>query len=156
MNKLSFRHVMTSIGAATMVLAACSCASNAHAAAISQSDRLSASSSTPQAPEQRIPPAATDQSPGYYGALYEWRQSSQAAAANMGAFWILAATDLRAGMAWDSKAAAKNGRSSYRVAIRDLRQLASFPDTDDTPKQDREIKADIMSLNKFFRTHQSS
>jgi hypothetical protein len=44
------------------------------------------------------------------------------------------------------------GDARYRVAIRQLRQLASLPETSDTPTQIAEAKHDLRALNLFFST----
>jgi hypothetical protein len=44
------------------------------------------------------------------------------------------------------------GDAQYRVSIRQLRQLASLPETSDTPAQIAEAKHDLRALNVFFDT----
>jgi hypothetical protein len=44
------------------------------------------------------------------------------------------------------------GDARYRVSIRQLRQLASLPETSDTPTQMAEAKHDLRALNVFFDT----
>jgi Zn-dependent M28 family amino/carboxypeptidase len=44
------------------------------------------------------------------------------------------------------------GDARYKVSIRQLRQLASLPETSDTPTQVSEAHADLRALNVFFGT----
>jgi hypothetical protein len=44
------------------------------------------------------------------------------------------------------------GDARYTVAIRQLRQLASLPETSDTPQQKSEAHSDLQALNAFFST----
>jgi hypothetical protein len=41
---------------------------------------------------------------------------------------------------------------AYRRAVSQLRQLASLPETSDTPTQIAEAKRDLAALNRFFAT----
>jgi hypothetical protein len=44
------------------------------------------------------------------------------------------------------------GDGQYKVSIHQLRQLASLPETSDTPTQINEAKHDLAALNAFFST----
>jgi len=98
--------------------------------------------------------ASSSQSAGYYTARYAWIVSNTGAgdvgAAGQGAYLIVAITDLKLGLAHDYRL--PGGKQAYRAAIRELRQMASLPDTDVTPKQRAEYDADLARLNRFFGT----
>lgn len=87
----------------------------------------------PQAPVS--PPAGS----GYAGALAAWKQSADAAAYDLSRYLLKAADDLRA-----------TGNSNYAAATRELKNLASLPETGDTPAQ--QAQADVTALDRFFGT----
>ena len=58
--------------------------------------------------------------------------------------------DLQLGLVRDQRT--PGGKDAYRTAIRELRQMASLPDTDLTRQQDAEYDADVARLNHFFHT----
>jgi len=99
-------------------------------------------------------PASSSQSAGYYTARYAWLVSNTGAGdvggAGQGAYLEVAITDLQLGLVRDQ--ILPGGKQAYRVAIRDLQQMASLPDTDVTPKQEAEYNKDVVRLNHFFGT----
>ncbi len=102
----------------------------------------------------RALPVQSSQSAGYYSAQYAWAvsntSSGDAGGAGEGAYLEVAITDLQLGLARDYRL--PGGMRAYRTAIRELRQIAALPDTDETPKQQAEYAADVDRLNHFFDT----
>ena len=101
-------------------------------------------------------PVSSAQGPGYYGARYAWAvsntRSGDAGGSGQGAWLELASTDLQLGLTQDFATATPREKQAYRMAIRELRQMASLPDTDVTPQQSAEYNADVVYLNRFFGT----
>ena len=62
-----------------------------------------------------------------------------------GKYWVQAASDLNR-----ATAAAARTKPGYAVAARELRQLASEPDTDETTAEGEAITGETQSLNRFF------
>jgi len=84
---------------------------------------------------------------GYDAARKEWQQGATAISAQMGLYWDNAATDLTSGETSDS-----GDTSGYAAAIKELKQLITLPDAQQTPTQNAEYHADINALNTFFNT----
>jgi hypothetical protein len=76
-------------------------------------------------------------------ARHEWLLGARASSASEGEYWVSAATALTG--------ASAATQADRRAAAR-LRQLASLPDAQGTPAQQREGGADVTALNAFFAT----
>ena len=74
-----------------------------------------------------------------YGCLY--------AAANQGTAWQQAASDLVSGETTDG-----GDTSGYAAAAAELNDLASLPDTSETPAQMAQFQSDVQALDTFFAT----
>jgi hypothetical protein len=72
-----------------------------------------------------------------------WKGTVCRNAAEQGGFWLRAASDLRR---------AKPEPRAYKAATARLRNLASLPETDATPRQMEEGPADTSYLDGFFHT----
>jgi hypothetical protein len=83
--------------------------------------------------------AGTPLYPHYGPAQLAWIRGSKAIAAEQGRYFRAAARQLH-----------KSG--DYPTQVRELKQLASFPDTGLTRKQRREARADVKDLDHFFGT----
>jgi hypothetical protein len=81
----------------------------------------------------------TPQYPNFGPAQHDWIQGAKVDAADQGRFWRAAARQLR-----------KSG--DFPTQVKELRQLASLPDTGLTPHQQKEARADVRHLNNFFGT----
>jgi len=79
---------------------------------------------------------------GYTAAKAQWKAAPCKAAAVQGRYWLRAAKDL----------SRRPHHAGSAPAIRELRNLASLPDTNLTPKQMLKSKADARALNAFFHT----
>jgi hypothetical protein len=97
-----------------------------------------ATTSTTAAPQ---PPA------GFVAAKVQWQDSATAISADQGAYLTQAATDLS-----NAIAAGEGNTSGYSSAVQELQQLASLPETNDTPAQISEAQSDATALNTFFGT----
>jgi hypothetical protein len=99
-------------------------------------------------------PVSSSQSAGYYGAQYAWAVSNTGSGnvggAGQSAYLEVAIADLQLGLVRDLRLPGR--RQAYHAAIRELRQMASLPDTDVTPHQQAEYAADVVRLNHFFGT----
>lgn len=99
-------------------------------------------------------PVSSSESAGYYTARYAWVVSNTCSGdiggAGQAAYLEVAVADLQLGLGHDSRL--PGGRQAYRAAIRDLRQMASLPDTEVTPKQRAEYDTDVTRLSHFFGT----
>jgi hypothetical protein len=82
----------------------------------------------------------------FASAKSEWEQGASAISADQGSYLDQAATDLG-----DAIAAGGN-TSGYQMAVQELQQLASLPETGDTAAQMAEAQNDIGNLNTFFGT----
>ena len=85
---------------------------------------------------------------GYALAKREWQISQYVEAVYQGATLAQVASYLAIGEGVDP-----GSTSDYSAAIEDLNQLASLPETDDTPAQVAEATADGAALNSFFGTN---
>jgi hypothetical protein len=63
--------------------------------------------------------------------------------AQKGEYWKQAAADLRP---------AAQSQSAYAAVVRALTNLASFPETDQTPAQQQEMDTDWDAISRFFDT----
>jgi hypothetical protein len=75
----------------------------------------------------------------------QWQKGAASDAAGMGAFWVKAAKDLV-----QAAALRGSGHGAAATAARQLTQLASLPDTMDTPAQQAEALKDTLALNAYF------
>jgi hypothetical protein len=91
-------------------------------------------------------PPTTPSGPGYSSAQQQWMQTGSAPAAGVGSTLMQAASDLQSGLSTDT------GTSGYPTAISELTQLASIPETSDTPQQMAEAQALVAALDTFFNT----
>jgi hypothetical protein len=95
---------------------------------------------------------SSSQSAGYNGARYAWAVSNTGSGdvggAGQGTYLEVAITDLQLALNWNLP----GGRRAYHAAIREMRQMVFLPDTDVTPHQQAEYKADVVRLNHFFGT----
>ena len=92
------------------------------------------------------------QSTGYFRARTEWVEGAKAADAEHAAYFARAAADLQVGLSGDQMATSVSGRSAYVDAIRQLIDLASLPDADETPVQQEESRSDTVAIDSFFHT----
>jgi hypothetical protein len=83
--------------------------------------------------------AGTPLHPHFGPAQHDWIQGAKVDAADQGRFWLAAARQL-------------NKSVDYPVQVKELRKLASLPDTGLTPKQQKEVRALVRDLNGFFGT----
>jgi hypothetical protein len=81
-------------------------------------------------------------SANFAAAKQQWVQGAAAISADTGTYLVRAAADL------DTAAAP----TTWVTAVRQLRQLAALPETDDTAIQQAEAHGDIAALNTFFGT----
>jgi len=79
---------------------------------------------------------------GYTAAKAQWKAAPCKAAAVQGRYWLRAANDL----------SRRPQHAGSAPAMRELRNLASLPDTSLTPMQMRKSRADVRALNTFFHT----
>jgi hypothetical protein len=79
---------------------------------------------------------------GFAKAKKKWLQAAHVPSAVQGAYWEAAARALRTDTA----------RRGSRAAIAALENLATLPDTNDTPTQMAEAHHDIAVLDRFFAT----
>jgi hypothetical protein len=77
----------------------------------------------------------------------EWQGGASAISADQGSYLTQAATDLS-----NAIAAGEANTSGYSSAVQELQQLASLPETSDTPTQISEAQSDTTALNTFFGT----
>jgi hypothetical protein len=77
--------------------------------------------------------------PGYGPAQHDWIRGSRAIAVNQGHFFRAAARQL-------------NRSGDVAQQVKELRQLASLPETGLTHKQRKEARADVRELDEFFGT----
>jgi hypothetical protein len=77
----------------------------------------------------------------------QWQEGAAAISADQGSYLTQAATDLS-----NAIAAGEGNTSGYSSAVSELQQLASLPETSDTPAQISEAQSDLMALNTFFGT----
>ena len=80
---------------------------------------------------------------GYYTARQAWLDSVWVDLAQQGEYWNQAAADLRP---------AAQSQPAYAAVVRALTELASFPDTDQTPAQHQEMDTDWDAISRFFDT----
>jgi hypothetical protein len=85
--------------------------------------------------------------PGFAAAKNQWVQGASASSADQGANWDQAATDLS-----NAAPSAGSQSASYMMAVQELQQLASLPETSETPTQMTEAQQDTSALNSFFGT----
>lgn len=83
--------------------------------------------------------AGTPPYPNYGPAQHDWIQGAHVDAAGMNRYFRAAAKQL-----------SKSG--DYPKQVKELKQLASFPDTGLTRKQRRQARADVKDLDSFFAT----
>jgi hypothetical protein len=151
--------------AAAAALAACNSPGAVGQTSLGGSGPPPATSSTPvpsSAPVESAPPTvatptatvtvtATAKPPvshaGYDEARKQWQQGANAISAQMGLYWDNAATDLTTGLTSDT-----GDTSGYKAAIKELKELISLPDAQQTPQQNAAFHADINALNTFFHT----
>lgn len=99
-------------------------------------------------PSTTVPATTTSTVPaGFTSAKQQWIQGASAISADQSQYLLQAATDLTGAVAGAGVDAA-----SYQTAIAQLKQLASLPETSDTPAQKAEAQADVQALNAFFGT----
>lgn len=79
---------------------------------------------------------------GYAAAKAQWKAATCQAAAVQGDYWRRAARDL----------ARRPRHAGAARAIRELKTLASLPETSETAAQMRRFTADARALNRFFHT----
>jgi hypothetical protein len=84
---------------------------------------------------------------GYAAAKAQWQKGATAISAKQGSYWAKAAADLKGGQPTDP-----GDTSGYPAAIKDLQNLITLPDAQQTPAQNAQYHADIKSLNGFFQT----
>jgi hypothetical protein len=94
-------------------------------------------------------PLTTRSTPWFAEAKKEWELGSQSDAADEGLCWIKASSDLYSVGAAESGSGPPPG---YYTAAQELVQLASFPDTGDTPAQLAQFQSLVLRLNAFFGT----
>ena len=78
---------------------------------------------------------------GFYTARQAWLDAVWVDAAQQSEYWDQAAADLRL---------AAKSRPMYAAVARALTNLASLPDTDDTPAQQRNAAVDLRIISAFF------
>jgi hypothetical protein len=100
-------------------------------------------------PSSAKPPVAAAFTPheAFVDAKRAWVAGSYASSFEQSTYLLRAAKWLVHGVVPGAPA---DGR--YRVSIRQLRQLASLPETSDTPQQKSEASSDLRTLNAFFST----
>jgi hypothetical protein len=84
---------------------------------------------------------------GLDAARAQWKKGATASSATEGAYWDKAAADLTAGQATDP-----GDTSFYPSAVKDLKQLISLPDAQQTATQNAEFTSDVKTLDTFFQT----
>jgi hypothetical protein len=152
------RQATAGAGMALALFGTVSCASGSGAQGMraAVSSRECAPHSAQRSHGLAILPVSSAQNVGYCGAQYAWAVSNTASGdvggAGQGAWLQLAVTDLQLGLIRDMRTTTLRGRQAYRMAVRELRQMASLPDTDLTPQQQAEYEADVVRLNRFFGT----
>ncbi len=104
-----------------------------------------APTSTPSA--SPTPTKTKTSSVGYAAAKIQWQKGATAISANQGSYWAKAAADLKAGKTSDP-----GDTSGYPAAIKELQNLITLPDAQQTPAQNAQYHADLKSLNVFFQT----
>lgn len=77
----------------------------------------------------------------------EWIEGASAISADQNSYFDQAATDLA-----NAAPSAGAQSASYMMAVQELQQLESVPETSDTPAQIAESHRDTSSLNAFFGT----
>jgi hypothetical protein len=80
-------------------------------------------------------------------AKQQWVEGATAISADLNRYLLRAASDLSGAVS-----AGDVNASGNQVAVQELRQLASIPETSDTPEQLAEAHSDIQALNSFFGT----
>jgi cell wall-associated NlpC family hydrolase len=80
---------------------------------------------------------------GFYTARQVWLDSVCVDMAQKGEYWKQAAADLRP---------AAQSQPAYAAVVRALTNLASFPETDQTPAQQHEMDTDWDAISRFFDT----
>ena len=83
--------------------------------------------------------AGTPLYPNYGPAQHDWIRGAKVDAADMGRYFHAAAKQLK-----------KSG--DYPTQVKELVQLVSLPDTGLTAKQQKEARADVKDLDRFFAT----
>ena len=135
-----------------MALAACSSnppRSPAHGVTTTSTSSTTTTSST----STSVPATSTTQTTtaqanaGFANAKSQWVQGASASSADQGMYWDQAATDLA-----NAAPSAGSESASYMTAVQELQQLASLPETNDTPTQMTESQQDTSALNTFFGT----
>jgi hypothetical protein len=94
-------------------------------------------------------PLTTRATPWFAEAKGEWELGSHSDAAEEGLCWIKASSDLYSVGAAESGSGPPPG---YYTAAQELYQLASLPDTGDTPAQSMQFESLVLRLNAFFGT----
>jgi hypothetical protein len=92
-------------------------------------------------------PKKTATTTGLDAARAQWKAGANASSAAEGANWAKAAGDLTAGKATDP-----GDTSFYPEAIKDLKELISLPDAQQTAAQNAAFKSDVLALDTFFGT----
>jgi hypothetical protein len=107
----------------------------------------SATTPTTAEPSTTSSSTASTAAAGFTAAKQQWVQAASSISAEQGVYWVQAASDL-------SSAITAGGIDAfqYRTAIGQLQQLASIPETSDTPAQMMEAHSDVAALNTFFGT----
>jgi hypothetical protein len=127
----------TSGGGSASITTSTNSSSKSHTATTATTS-TTATTTTTSAPQ---PPA------GFAAAKLEWQQGASAISADQNSYFTQAATDLS-----NAIAAGEGNTSGYSSAVQELQQLASLPETSDTPAQMSEAQSDITALNTFFGT----
>jgi ABC-type Fe3+-hydroxamate transport system substrate-binding protein len=141
--------VMFAIGAA-VALAGCSSggsgpSSSSGTSSTDATTTTTASASTTVPTSEATGPSTTQ--PGGFGAAkQQWEEGAMADSADQTRFFNLAAGDLNSAITTGAN------HSDYAHAVQELQQLASLPETSETPTQQSEAQHDVQALNTFFGT----
>jgi hypothetical protein len=88
-----------------------------------------------------------DSPDAFRGARAEWKMAVCESEAQHSSDWVQAAYELK-----QAQPAYAGHTASYKRAIRELKKIASLPDTDVTPAQAAEYTTGIKGLDAFFHT----
>ncbi len=107
----------------------------------------SATTPTTAEPSTTSPSTASVALAGFASAKQEWIQGSSVISADLNSYLLRAASDLSSAIT-----AGGINTSQSQTAVGQLNQLASLPETSDTPAQMMEAHSDIAALDTFFNT----
>src|SRR5580658_7833896 len=134
----------------SLVVAACSSSpprSSTNAATTTSTSPATTSTTTTVPATSTTQTTSAQANPGFTAAKNQWIGGASAISADQDSYWNQAASDLA-----NAAPSAGSQSASYMMAVQELQQLASLPETSETPTQMTEAQQDTSALNSFFGT----